>query len=1269
MRKLGKTLALCCVCGLSLSAAISTYGAETGGGHAWAFTYFGTSTSERVNTMKEGSSIENGVSLNSCLAKSDGSIEKKGGKFVSTDGYDGVSYYYTVLDPETENFTLKADVTVDYINPSPDGQEGFALLARDSIGEDKVSNKPFYSNSMAAIGTKLSYTGEDGVKTSIKDGLGFRFFSGIPSAVTAPEKNTFTVKDGVLDPSVKLAAGKTYTLILKRTNTGYHVSYQNENGETNEEVYYLDGSADPLCKIDKDHIYVGLAVARGCNATFSNIEFSVTNKKTDPPAQPHPVTYIDPDYRITSPATSATEQYKMVFRANADGVAIPKLNGMSMESIKLKAGSELIQPLYLKDGENEVSVLFVPASSYEPAPYKKLSSYSSQLVTKTVTRKTYPGSVIYVAPQGTAEGDGTSQSPLLVTEAVKYAAPGQSLYLEPGVYSLSDLTIERGIDGNADQMITMETDPEKEGRAVFDFEGKGTGMQLWGSYWHVKNVDITRTKDLKAGLMVAGNFNQIEQVLAYDNGNTGIQISGTSEETFEKWPAGNYILNCTSYNNSDKAMEDADGFAAKLTCGEGNVFDGCIAYNNADDGWDFFAKVGSGQIGAVTIKNCVAYQNGYIRKDGQLIEAGNGNGFKMGGSGISGHHVLMNSISYENKAKGIDSNSCPDIEIYRSISYNNQGANVALYSNKGVTTAFKADGILSYRDKYLDVAEQIDLNGQDLGGIYTDNNYFYGDNKSVNSRGEAITPAMFESLDTGRIPKRLADGSIDMNGLLTLTSLAPAYAGARKGGTPIRPVVWVVGDSTVSSFHDATYYYPRYGWGTQLDRYFKNVLINNLAISGTSSLSFASTDNYKTLLSGMKAGDYLFIGFGHNDEKTETDRYTNPTGGIEDEGSFQNSLYTRYIKKAQDAGATPILCTPIVRRNKKNQYDGASGHITQTQVTDKGTYPGGDYAKAIRDLGTSTGVTVLDLTKRTKEIYEQLGAEGVKNRHAWTSSKEVSIDDTHTNLYGAACNAWLIADELIKSDNPLKNCVRPDYGMPSSDLLTVNPDYTERAYVRPEGVSAIWPVIGPWKGTVFGNVGGAEAINKDNFLLEAGENGAIHMRAGVFASGDSGKGVGKISTPNEGLAMYYQAIPASKNFTLSADVTINKLVPNNQVSFGLMVRDDIYLDLAADETLGDYVAAGPLNLASSVQTNSFARKAGVLTKGENASKTYGIGDTLHISIHKTNDGYTCVYGDNAPVSAGFDFKLTATDAEYVYAGLFACRNAEVTFSNILLTLE
>lgn len=72
--------------------------------------------------------------------------------------------------------------------------------------------------------------------------------------------------------------------------------------------------------------------------------------------------------------------------------------------------------------------------------------------------------------------------------------------------------------------------------------------------------------------------------------------------------------------------------------------------------------------------------------------------------------------------------------------------------------------------------------------------------------------------------------------------------------------LWVIGDSTVSSFEDK-YYYPRYGYGTMLDKYLNdNVKVVNIALSGRSSKSYLSEPEYNTLINGMKQGDYLLIG-------------------------------------------------------------------------------------------------------------------------------------------------------------------------------------------------------------------------------------------------------------------------------------------------------------------------------------------------------------------------------------------------------------------------
>ena len=283
--------------------------------------------------------------------------------------------------------------------------------------------------------------------------------------------------------------------------------------------------------------------------------------------------------------------------------------------------------------------------------------------------------------------------------------------------------------------------------------------------------------------------------MTYKNGNTGLQISRyKSTDNWEDWPSHNLMLNCTSYLNADAGYEDADGFAAKLTVADGNVFDGCIAAYNADDGWDLFAKVETGAIGQVVIQNCVAFKNGYVLdENGQEVDAGNGNGFKMGGSSISGHHILRNSVSFGNKAKGIDSNSCPDIEAYSSTSYNNESFNVAFYTNDAKNTAFIAKGILSFKDSSnaagQTVAEQFKPKGtQETSAYENAMNYYWRGENSTNSEGIAATAEWFQNMDMnsaihGGI-RRNTDGTINMNGFLAVTSAVPSGVGARMTGTP-----------------------------------------------------------------------------------------------------------------------------------------------------------------------------------------------------------------------------------------------------------------------------------------------------------------------------------------------------------------------------------------------------------------------------------------------------------------------------------------------------
>jgi hypothetical protein len=299
---------------------------------------------------------------------------------------------------------------------------------------------------------------------------------------------------------------------------------------------------------------------------------------------------------------------------------------------------------------------------------------------------------------------------------------------------------------------------------------------------------------------VSGSYNTLDQINTYKNGNTGIQIARyqtTDSGKNDGWPAYNTILNCTSYLNADAGYEDADGFAAKLTIGDGNVFDGCISAYNADDGWDCFAKAETGAIGKVTIQNCVAYKNGYVLLNdageldinGKEVSAGNGNGFKMGGESITGYHELRNSIAFYNKAKGIDSNSCPDIQAYNSITFNNESYNVAFYTNNAKNTDFKASGVVSFRTEFLDVAEQLKPVGtQDTTQYLNENNFFWDTTTqtSKNTEGVTVDASWFKSLDFSLVDRtfaRNADGSINMNGFLELTDEAKAIVDAGIGAT------------------------------------------------------------------------------------------------------------------------------------------------------------------------------------------------------------------------------------------------------------------------------------------------------------------------------------------------------------------------------------------------------------------------------------------------------------------------------------------------------
>ncbi len=791
----------------------------------WNYSAFGSS----VDTMSEGGK-NNGFSGSYDTQDLKVWSMNSKGKLVP-NSTDGVAFYYTTIDPETENFTLSADVTVDSWKFT-NGQEGFGLMVADRVGENGSGNS-FWNNSYMVSATKVEYfwdaeagqVSDAGDKYTMKLGVGSQEKIGVTPENLAADTvvddfqtamrtlETSAVASGQGAGTYNMVGGyeaalkditdvnpqTTFHMTIQRNNTGYFLSYTNAaTGETVTNKYYHGDNGDELTRLDENNIYVGFYASRSAKVSFSNMSLTTVAPENDAPAEARPITYVTPNFSIESAKVANNANYEMVYYGNADGVlSITNSKGEAVVSGQhVDAKTKFRVNTVLEQGSNTFAVEFTPDADYKPAKYSLLSSYDTVKFDFNVTYNVKDRSYIYVSPDGRSYGSGAKDDPVDIYTAVKSAAPGRTILLKGGTYALDKTVIvERGVNGTADAKIYMIADPEAATRPVLDFQGRCAGMILAGDYWYFQGFDVTRSANAQKGIQVSGSYNTVDNVVTYKNGNTGLQISRyKSTDNWEDWPSHNLILNCTSYLNADAGYEDADGFAAKLTIGEGNVFDGCIAAYNADDGWDLFAKIETGAIGQVVIQNCVAFKNGYVLdENGQEVDAGNGNGFKMGGSSISGHHILRNSVSFGNKAKGIDSNSCPDIEAYSSTSYNNESFNVAFYTNDAKNTAFMAKGILSFKDSSnaagQTVTEQFKPKGtQETSAYENAMNYYWRGENSTNSEGIAATAEWFQNMDMnsaihGGI-RRNTDGTINMNGFLAVTSAVPEGVGARMTGTP-----------------------------------------------------------------------------------------------------------------------------------------------------------------------------------------------------------------------------------------------------------------------------------------------------------------------------------------------------------------------------------------------------------------------------------------------------------------------------------------------------
>ncbi|MBW4080800.1 right-handed parallel beta-helix repeat-containing protein [Paenibacillus sp. S150] len=381
---------------------------------------------------------------------------------------------------------------------------------------------------------------------------------------------------------------------------------------------------------------------------------------------------------------------------------------------------------------------------------------------------------MYVAPNGAAANDGTIGSPTTLGSALTKVAAGGTIYLRGGTYSFSSpVTIERNNSGTSSSRKNIVAYGSE--KPVLDFSAEAfasteRGLQIFGHYWYVKGLEVKGAGD--NGIFIGGNYNIIENVETHHNRDSGLQISryASSATSISDWPSYNQIIGVYSHDNFDPDNgEDADGFAAKLTIGPGNVFDKCISAWNTDDGWDLYTKTDTGPIGIVTIKNSIAYKNGQT-SDGNTTTDSDGNGFKLGGEQISVNHIVQNSIAFQNKKHGFTYNSNPgSIQLTNNTSWSNGGSNFAFDTGTHVFT-----NNLSFAGSSSDKTSGTDV---------ASTNVWWKNNASTNAKGLVASSADFVSLTPAVV--RNADGSFSLGNFLKLAAGSDLIGSGTPSGTNI----------------------------------------------------------------------------------------------------------------------------------------------------------------------------------------------------------------------------------------------------------------------------------------------------------------------------------------------------------------------------------------------------------------------------------------------------------------------------------------------------
>ena len=243
--------------------------------------------------------------------------------------------------------------------------------------------------------------------------------------------------------------------------------------------------------------------------------------------------------------------------------------------------------------------------------------------------------------------------------------------------------------------------------------------------------------------------------------------------------------------------------------------------------------------------------------------------------------------------------------------------------------------------------------------------------------------------------------------------------------------IFMIGDSTMAnkSLNGGN---RERGWGHVLGGFFsEEVHVDNHAVNGRSSKSFIDEGRWAVVLDKIKPGDYVFIQFGHNDEKADSARHTEP-------GTTFDDNLRRFVKETREKGGIPVLFNSIVRRSfGHNEHAVAEDDMRKDMSKDMMAEEGnvlvdthGKYLDSPRRVAEELEVPFVDMNKITHDLVEGLGAEASKKLFMWipegvcAACPKGRADNTHLNVYGARTIAGLTVDVIAEKVPALAPYVR-----------------------------------------------------------------------------------------------------------------------------------------------------------------------------------------------------------------------------------------------------